>query len=31
MAHLSAHNLAKSYKNTRVIEDVSLEVEAGHI
>jgi len=31
MAHLSAHNLAKSYKNTRVIEDVSLEVEAGQI
>ena len=31
MAHLSAHNLAKSYKSTRVIEDVSLEVEAGQI
>ena len=31
MVHLSAHNLAKSYKNTRVIEDVSLEVEAGQI
>jgi lipopolysaccharide export system ATP-binding protein len=31
MAHLSAHNLAKSYKGRRVIEDVSLDVEAGQI
>lgn len=31
MTHLSAHNLAKSYKGRRVIEDVSLDVEAGEI
>ena len=28
---LSAHNLAKSYKGRRVIEDVSLQVEAGQV
>ena len=31
MSHLRAHHLAKSYKGRRVIEDVSLDVEAGQI
>ncbi|MEQ9510940.1 MAG: ATP-binding cassette domain-containing protein, partial [Alloalcanivorax xenomutans] len=31
MAKLNARQLAKSYKGRRVIEDVSLEVEAGQI
>ncbi|MCH8544327.1 MAG: LPS export ABC transporter ATP-binding protein [Alcanivorax sp.] len=31
MSLLSAHNLAKSYKGRRVIEDVSLQVEAGQV
>ncbi|ERP91257.1 lipopolysaccharide ABC transporter ATP-binding protein [Alcanivorax sp. P2S70] len=31
MTHLRAHHLAKSYKGRRVIEDVSLDVEAGQI
>src|SRR5690606_4608250 len=31
MAHLYAHNLAKSYKSRKVVIDVSLSVESGQI